>query len=241
MAELARALYHLPPPTGVAPFELHRFSPLFEHPDEFAIERQGAHPLYKYIYPVAKRDLDDLVYRHDYRRLAQALTPADPARLHEAVAAWYDARDRAASLTFVMRPDETAEIVDHRSPQSTSHTLSRGEALLYQCMDAAVSERTLMTSFAARFPEAMAACAEHGGVEPLLERWVRAGLVVRSDGKVLALAVNAAAASEHLQRRAASLRAPATHQDSAEERPRRLPVVGQGPIRETAQRDGKTG
>jgi ribosomal peptide maturation radical SAM protein 1 len=239
MAELARALYHLPPPTGVAPFELHRFSPLFEHPAEFAIERQGAYPLYQYIFPVAKRDLDDLVYRHDYRRLAQALTPADPAPLHEAVAAWYDARDRAASLTFLMRPDETAEIVDHRSPQSTSHTLSRGEALLYQCMDAAVSERALVASFAARFPQAMAECAEHGGVELLLERWVRAALVVRSDGKVLALAVNRAAASEHVQRRAASLRASASHQDSGEVDRRRLPVVGQEPIREVAHSDGR--
>jgi hypothetical protein len=138
-----------------------------------------------------------------------------------------------------MRPDETAEIVDHRSPQSTSHTLSRGEALLYRCMDAAVSERTLVASFAARFPDAMAECAEHGGIQSLLERWVSAGLVVRSDGKVLALAVNPAAASERMQRRAASLQASATHQDSGEARPRRLPVVGQGPIREAAQSDGK--
>jgi hypothetical protein len=87
----------------------------------------------------------------------------------------------------------------------------------------------------------MAACAEHGGIEPLLERWVRARLVVRGDGKLLALAVNPAAASEHVLRPAASLRAPATDQDSGEGRPRRLPVVGQGPIREVAQRDGKTG
>lgn len=31
MAELARVLHHLMPPAGVAPFQLHRFSPFFEH------------------------------------------------------------------------------------------------------------------------------------------------------------------------------------------------------------------
>jgi ribosomal peptide maturation radical SAM protein 1 len=243
MAELSKALCHLPPPSGVAPFELHRFSPLFEHPDEFAIEWQGAYPLYQYIFPVPKRDLDDLVYRHDYRHLDPSHVPADPARLHEAVAAWYDARDRGASLTFAMRPDQTAEITDRRSPQSTSHTLSRGEAQLYQCMDAAISERTLVASFAVRFPAAMADCAAHGGIEPLLERWIRAGLVVKGDGKLLALAVNPAAANEHLQQRAANLRTPATHQDRGEAPPRRLPVVGQGQelTRELAQGDGRRG
>jgi ribosomal peptide maturation radical SAM protein 1 len=231
MAALAPSLYHLPPPTGVAPFELHRFSPLFERPEEFAIELAGAYPLYKYIFPIATSDLDDLVYRHDYR-LRDPLAVTDPAPLHDAVAGWYDARERAASLTFALRPDGTAEISDRRSPEPVSHALSRGEAILYQSMDAAVSERALLASFAARHPEAMAECAARAGggggagIAPLLERWVVAGLVLRSDGKLLALAVNPAAAAEHLQRRVAGLRASEAERDGGDPAPRRLPVVG---------------
>ena len=225
MAELARALCHLAPPGGASPFELHRFSPYFEQPEEFGIERLGAYPLYKYIFPVATSDLDDLVYRHDYKLLNQAFMPGDPHLLHEAIAEWKSARFRAASLLLEVKPDGTAEIVDTRSPQPRSYTLSRAEALLYQRMDAVVSERGLATSFAARYPEAMTECAEHGGIELLFEQWIRDGLIVKDDGKLLALAVNATRPSEGKQRRPGGLRAPVAHLDSGQADPRRLPVV----------------
>lgn len=215
MAALAGVLHHLAQPSGVGPFELHRFSPMFERPAEFAIELLGAYPLYKYIFPLAERDLDDLVYRHDYRLVDPPLAPADPEPLRDAVVAWSDARSRAASLSFAMRGDGTAEIIDRRSPEPVSHALSRGEALLYQGMDAAISERALASSFAASQPDAMAACAEHGSLEPLFERWRRAGLVIRSDGKILALGV------------IPGRRTVMTQEHTNDVRPRRLPIVGQ--------------
>lgn len=225
MAELARALYHLAPPGGASAFELHRFSPLFEQPEEFGIERLGAHPLYKYIFPVATSDLDDLMYRHDYRLLNQALGAEDPHLLREAIAEWKSARDRAASLLLEVKPDGTAEIVDTRSAQSTSYELSRAEALLYQCMDAVVSQRGLETSFAARYPEAMTECVERGGLPRIVESWIRDGLIVRDDGKLLALAVNATRASESQERRPGSLPGPVAYLNSGQAEPRRLPVV----------------
>jgi ribosomal peptide maturation radical SAM protein 1 len=224
MAELARRLHHLMPPAGVAPFQLHRFSPFFEHPEQFAIERLGAYPLYKYIFPVATPDLDDLVYRHDYRLLDPASVSGDPGPLHEAIAAWQDARARSASLVFEVKPDGAAEIVDTRSSHSTSYPLTRAEACLYRSMDTVVSERGLVTSFAAEHPQAMAACEEHGGIARILQRWIQDGLIVQDDGSVLALAVNATAASAH-ERRSPSLPAPVAYLDSGPANPRRLPVV----------------
>jgi ribosomal peptide maturation radical SAM protein 1 len=225
MAELAGTLYHLAPPAGVAPFELHRFSPFFEHPEQFEIEPLGAHPLYKYIFPVATSDLDDLVYRHDYRLLNQASIPPDPRPLRDAISEWESARARAASLRFVAEPDGTAEIVDTRSPQSASYKLSRAETLLYRCMDAVVSETGLRTSFAANYPEAMTECAERGGIERTFEQWIRDGLVVKDDGRLLALAVNVTEASENKQREPGSPRAPVAYLDRGQGEPRRLPVV----------------
>jgi ribosomal peptide maturation radical SAM protein 1 len=212
MAELVGRLHHLAPPAGVGSFELHRFSPFFEHPEEFAIERLGAHPLYKYIFPVTTTDLDDLVYRHDYRVRNQASSAPDPRPLHDAVAAWEQARTRAAELRFVAAPDGTAEIVDTRSAHAITYKLSRAEAVLYRCMDAIVPERGLVTSFAARYPEAMRARADHGGLEPIFAQWIRDGLIVKDDGKLLALAVNAAPPPGRV-----------SPVDPAE--PRRLPVV----------------
>lgn len=226
MTELARVMHHLTPPGGASPFELHRFSPLFEHPDEFEIERLGAHPLYKYIFPVAAADLDELVYRHDYRLLNQvsAAEAADPRPLQDAIAAWKAARARAASLSFTIQPDGTQEIIDTRGAQPASYTLSRAEALLYRHMDAVVSERGLATAFAASEPEAMRECAARGGIERILEVWIRDGLVVRDDGKLLALAVNATDARDGRRSRSAQLSAPVAYLDRGGE-PRRLPVV----------------
>jgi hypothetical protein len=203
------------PPGGASTFELHRFSPLFEQADELGLERLGAYPIYQYIFPVAPADLDELVYRHDYRLRARGDAQGDPQVLQDALAAWNAARERGAALSFALRGDDTAEILDTRGAQPVTHRLSRAEALLYRRMDAIVSERALIAALADD-----PAMRELADIAAVLAAWLRDGLIAKDDDKLLALAVNAI--DPRLRALPEGLRTPIGY---LEREPRRLPVV----------------
>ena len=67
MKKIMPLLYHLSPPSSSSPFQLHRFSPYFDRPQQYGLESLGAHAIYQYIFPIPKNDLDELVYHHSYK------------------------------------------------------------------------------------------------------------------------------------------------------------------------------
>ena len=78
MVPLIPKLFHLDPPVGLGDFEVHRFSPYFENPEEMGVALRGAYPIYDSVYPVDRSILDKLVYRYQY----ELIDPPDP-RLNE--------------------------------------------------------------------------------------------------------------------------------------------------------------
>lgn len=189
MARLMPALFHLPPPSGASAFQLHRFSPYFEHPGDYGIQRRGAHPLYRYIFPVNEDVLDDLVYIHDFS-LDQAPFSGDyTASARDAVREWRLARARGAELGLSVDVDGRAEIRDTRTLPGTVETLTPAETRLYAFLDRGQPIEGLGAAFVGHDPEAAAALAGSGGVDAVIAGWERKRFVVRLRGRVVAVAV----------------------------------------------------
>lgn len=190
IAERIQLLWHLMPPVGGGPFQLHRFSPYFDHPEMFGIKRLGPYSIYKYIFPVSTADLDDLIYFHDYT-LEGSIPPRTYIEpVEKAVRDWKAAWARGASLTFSPFEDGSAEILDTRTLPETTYHLTPSEALLYHFLDAATVERTLGATFSQTYPLEAQKLAKSGGIEAIIDDWRQQGLVISDHGRVLALAVN---------------------------------------------------
>lgn len=190
MAERMRLLFHLQPPVSSNVFELHRFSPYFERPQDFNLRALGAHPLYTYVFPVDQSLLDDLVYLHVY----DVERSADPreylAPLRAVVEDWKAARARGAQLMLDAHADGTATIVDSRQLPARTFSLTAAETTLYRALDEATAEAALLATMQARHADLV---EELGGRDGLLRRlatWENDGLVLRDGARLLALALD---------------------------------------------------
>jgi ribosomal peptide maturation radical SAM protein 1 len=191
MAELIPKLVHLRPPSGGGQFQLHRFSPYFEQPEAYGIRWTGAHPMFRYAFPVPKADLDELVYLHDFTLDPDTGALADTSDVEAAVRAWRQAFRSGASLTLDEQLDGSAVIIDHRNIQEppVCHQLSAPQADLYRYADSGVAERLLTESFRADHPDAFEALGRESGINSIIAKWLADGVVIAVDAKILALAL----------------------------------------------------
>ncbi|HEX6372894.1 MAG TPA: RiPP maturation radical SAM C-methyltransferase [Longimicrobium sp.] len=189
LAELIPKLFHLKPPSGGGRFQLHRFSPYFDHPADYGIRWTGAHPMYRHAFPVPPEVLNDLVYLHDFTLESGAAV--DSSAVEAAVRAWHGAERAGASLHIHVRPDGSSVIVDSRTIGAPvrRHRLGTAATELYLFLDAGVGERTLADAFSRAHPRAAEQLAKRGGLEPLLVRWLEHALVLAIDGKLVSLAL----------------------------------------------------
>jgi len=190
MAKMIPWLYHLYPPSGASPFQLHRFSPYFDHPEDYGLTSGGANTLYQSIFPVPQADLDDLVYHHTY-----TLDRPEPLEVYtrsvvEAISAWQKAFQRPARLELSDVSDGGAWILDTRASVDPVHyRLTAAEFCFYRYLEEAKPEKTGWTQFVAEQPQAADEIEQVGSVHALLATWEEHGLIIRCDGKLLALAI----------------------------------------------------
>jgi ribosomal peptide maturation radical SAM protein 1 len=190
MADMIPKLHHLTPPSGGGHFQLHRFSPYFDHPEQFGIRWTGAHPLYRYAFPIAQSDLDELVYLHEFV-LEGGAEPVDSSVIETAVKEWRRAHGQGAALTITLRADGSSQIWDSRQVDSPPrvHNLDADETALYLFLDAGAKETLVVESFQSADPEAARRLDCGSGVAPLLEKWLREDLVLVVDGRMVSLSV----------------------------------------------------
>src|SRR5262249_9649938 len=72
------------------------------------------------------------------------------------------------------------------------HGLSPQQADLYRYLDAGVAEKLLAESFMTDHPEAFGSLGRESGINSVIAKWLADGIVVAVDGKILALALQAA-------------------------------------------------
>lgn len=183
MAELLPRLHHLPPPAGMSPIFLERFSPNFERSGEMGFTGVRPIPVYGHIYPFAAEEMADLAYffRYEYRdgRHVAGYTQLLAQRIVE----WREAYGKSRLLVFD-RGDHLM-IYDTRPMASTSLRFVEGLArTLYLACDGIRGVESL----------GRLAAAETGGevsrerIEEILGPLVAGGLLMRQGDSVLALA-----------------------------------------------------
>ena len=189
MAAQMRTLYHLFPPSGAFEFQLHRFSPYFDRPDEFGVSPLGAHPLYRHIFPEPDEVLNDLAYRYAYDIAGQAKVEEYAGPVREAIREWQLAHRRGATLELVTGADGGSTIIDTRhTTEPRTHWLSAEQTRLYRFLHSARLERDCWEQFVAADGSRPGVGLEPSQASQFLRDWANQGLIIRADGRLLAVA-----------------------------------------------------
>jgi hypothetical protein len=170
MAAIIPKLHHLRPPSGGGRFQLHRFSPYFDHPEQFGIRWTGAHPMFAQAFPLPKAELDALVYLHEFESFSGA--SVDTSAVEAAVQDWRVAYRRGASLILTVHPDGSSYIVDTRrgARRRRTYALTPEETELYIRVDSGINGASLRST------------------APVVEQWLSDGLAIEISGRILSLA-----------------------------------------------------
>lgn len=184
MAELVPSLAHFAPPELVR-LMVYRFSPYHEEPALHGLRLTGPLPYLAYLHDVDEATRADLTQAFDFRYEDGRDPEAYVGALRERIAHWRrDAERNRGALTYRRGPGFLV-ITDTRTTTTRTpvrYTLGAREAEVYLACEAGATPRSLA---ALGSPEARLPAAE---LETLLADLAAARLVVRLDGRVLALA-----------------------------------------------------
>ncbi|MFI6499022.1 RiPP maturation radical SAM C-methyltransferase [Nonomuraea typhae] len=138
---LVDAIAFLPPPSGMTPVRLDRFSPFFMDPQGFGLTEVRPLAAYRHLYPFPEESLRRLAYYFDFAyadgRDPEAYT--GPAR--ERVARWVADGPDPAPVAY-RRGDGSLLVTDPRV--STSYFLAGWRAAVYARCDRVTAERTAL-------------------------------------------------------------------------------------------------
>ena len=193
LARRVRSLFHMPPPSGVSDFELHRFSPYFDEAEAWGIRDAGASPFFRAIFPFDDALTDDLCYRHSYTLDRSRDAGEYTLPLRRAVTEWISAAARGAALTIDTCPDGSAMVLDTREAVPREHRLDPAEHRLYLLLrEVRRDDRVVKLAAAANDRDEQAI---RPWVLRCLAAWHEEGLVWRSAGRSVALATPATSPS----------------------------------------------
>ena len=184
MAELLPRLHHLPPPAGLSPIFLERFSPNFTRSEELGFAAVRPIAVYGHIYPFAAEELADLAYFFHYRHRDGRDVAPYTRPLARQVYDWRESFEESRLVAFD-RGDHLM-ICDTRPMASQSLRFLDGLARdLYLACDGIRTVETLRRLAAEGTGEDVA----RERIEEILKPLVASGLVVRQGDSVLALAI----------------------------------------------------
>jgi len=142
LAEFLPLLSHLDPPNYAGPFRLDRFSPYFEHPQDYRLTDIQAYPSYRWVYPLPEESLSRLAYFFTYRHGGPGKDVdryTEP--LAQRISRWKDIHAKS-TLAFIDEGHRLV-IVDRRDPdqEETCTALDGPHRAVYLACDQA---RTLL-------------------------------------------------------------------------------------------------
>ncbi len=184
MADLLPSLYHLPPPSGMSPIYLERFSPNFFSSAELGFAAVRPMPAYGHVYACAPEDLADLAYqfRFDYREPRDVAAYTRP--LARRIVAWREAYGHC-NLLAIDRGDHLL-LSDTRPSAARRLTVIDGLARkLYLACDGAAGLDRLRREMAAE----TGAEPSRQEVEEVLRPLLEDRFLLRQGDAVLALAI----------------------------------------------------
>ncbi len=190
MRDVFMHLHHLDPPSGLAPFEVHRFSPFHEQPEAHGVMLRGPHRKYEAVFPVDRNLLGRLVYRFEYdliRSKSPALAAAH-AGVAAAVEVWKRANARKAKFEIEFRADGSGLLRDSRhAREPVEWEISRAETSVLRFLDEMRPIIRIADDLKRAEPEAFAQLGGRDGIDDLMARWRKAGVVLSVSGMAVAL------------------------------------------------------
>ncbi len=162
-AELLRKIVHLPPPSGIGPIRMDRFSPHYNRWQEFGFTLRRPVPSYRHVFPFADEILDRVAYYFDYDhpQLDTAITACKDLTVK--CYKWQDMAYRQTNGELRVKPrGDGWVLVDTRFNRLPStRKLSAAElAVLIACDAPATPEKALRETDQASSEELTAALAE---------------------------------------------------------------------------------
>jgi len=180
LTRLIKKITHFPAPLGVGRARMDRFSPFFEHPEQYGMKNPRASRAFRHAFPFPQEVLDRLAYYYEFDADWESqLELAKP--FVERIRRWQEGY-LGGDLTMHWKSQDNLVIFDTRNRRTREHRLRGFEADLYLLCDAAQTPHTLV-----RF------ASEHSvtvnDLKALLRQWIRDDLMIRWDGRFLSLAV----------------------------------------------------
>jgi hypothetical protein len=186
IAGVIASLTHLPPPLGMEPLSLNRFSPYHVSPERFGLTLTGPAEFYRFVYDADPSLLNDLAYFFEYS-YRDGRAPEDyTAACRAAVDQWKNDAERNYRQLFYRRGPGFLQVIDRRSnmPQA-QYTLEGAAAEAYLACESGASLGGIRASLS---PASQSELTEDA-LRSLLRAMCEPGLVYEEDDKYLALAV----------------------------------------------------
>jgi len=186
MAAFIPSLGHLPPPSGLRPLCVDRFSPYFDDPDRYGIDIQEPEIDYRTILPVDAATATGMAYQFAYRHRDGRDTGSYVEPLRFALDAWLSEWHPARTLTYRRGPGFLS-IVDRR-PGAAGSISDFGplEAAIYLACEDGANAATIERWFTGQ-----GLAVNVGWIQGFLDELARQKLVFVEGGKALALALPA--------------------------------------------------
>ncbi len=151
MSDRLPFITHLPPPGGLTPVMLMRFSPYFERPADFGIQSRTPFAYYRQMYPDPRVDLDRIAYRFEYDH------PMLHDEAHRAAIREFCFRVRSEwqekwkpHRAFYVDHDDHIVVHDRRGATEITERLAGVEAEVFRAVDSARPYAALAKRFGHR-------------------------------------------------------------------------------------------
>jgi ribosomal peptide maturation radical SAM protein 1 len=191
--QLIRSLGHLPPPRGCGKLRMDRFSPHFEHRNDFGFVKVRALGAYRYVYPLPPAALFEIAYFFDYQRADRQRPESYIGPTERALAAWRRSYDGGARLEFEAMEDNAIALLDTRRVKAGKRiTLTSWRKAAYEHCDQARPANAIDKFVRQRYPAVTTA-----EVAEFLKEMVRLRLMAADKDWYLSLAVGQPLAEEH--------------------------------------------
>lgn len=189
MLELIPLITHLQPPPGLTTVDLERHSLYFRYPEKYGISEVRPSSFYKYIYPVDKINLENIVFTFDYK--CDSFSEGDEeyhTSLTRLVNYWKSINNNNRIVCKYNTCNEGIEIIDSRPLDfNESDNVERRYIYtdlyseVYILCDSICSYEKILERFSSRLNET--------GLCEILNEFVSKKLMVCEDGRYLSLAI----------------------------------------------------
>jgi ribosomal peptide maturation radical SAM protein 1 len=181
-ARVIQAIYHLKPPGAVARIRLDRFSPYYDHAEEFGLAKVRPFPIYNHIYHLPQESVANLAYFFDfeYQDGRTATDYVQPAL--EAIRLWKE--NRGGDLVKRYGTDPELMLLDDRlQRQPLQFPLNGLQREIYDFCDE-IRSRSSIEAFVAERTGSQAS------VDYFLDDLVGHQIMLREGNQFLSLAVD---------------------------------------------------